>query len=83
MEAIRFEHITKTFGKVAANHDVSFSLEAGQIYSILGENGSGKTTLMNMLAGIYQQDSGEVYVNGEEATITSPANPPSGSKVPC
>ena len=72
MEAIRFEHITKTFGKVAANHDVSFSLEAGQIYSILGENGSGKTTLMNMLAGIYQQDSGEVYVNGEEATITSP-----------
>lgn len=71
-EAIRFEKVTKTFGKVIANHDVSFSVEKGKIYAILGENGSGKTTLMNMAAGIYKQDSGVVYINGQEATINSP-----------
>ena len=73
MEAIRFEHITKAFGKkVVANRDVSFSLEKGQIYSILGENGSGKTTLMNALVGIYKQDEGKIFINGEEANINSP-----------
>ena len=73
MEAIRFEHITKAFGKkVVANRDVSFALEKGQIYSILGENGSGKTTLMNALVGIYKQDEGKIFINGEEANINSP-----------
>ena len=73
MEAIRFEHITKAFGKkVVANRDVSFSLEKGQIYSILGENGSGKTTLMNALVGIYKQDEGKIFINGEEVNINSP-----------
>lgn len=72
MDAIRFEHITKTFGKVVANHDVSFSLEEGKIYSILGENGSGKTTLMNMIAGIYKQDAGTLYINEKEVVINSP-----------
>ena len=72
MDAIRFEHITKTFGKVVANHDVSFSLEEGKIYSILGENGSGKTTLMNMIAGIYKQDAGTLYINEKEVIINSP-----------
>ena len=73
MEAIRFENVTKAFGKkVIANHNVSFSLEQGKIFSILGENGSGKTTLMNVLVGIYKQDAGKVYINGEEVQINSP-----------
>ena len=72
MEAIRFENITKSFGKVLANHDISFSLEEGKIYSILGENGSGKTSLMNIIAGIYKQDAGKVYVKGKEVEINSP-----------
>ena len=71
-EAVRFEKVTKTFGKVVANRDVSFSVEKGKIYAILGENGSGKTTLMNVIAGIYKQDSGIVYINGKEAEINSP-----------
>ena len=71
-EAIRFEKVTKTFGKVVANRDVSFSVEKGKIYAILGENGSGKTTLMNVVAGLYKQDSGVVYINGKEASISSP-----------
>ena len=70
--AIELVGVTKTFGKVVANDNVSFRVERGEILSILGENGSGKTTLMNMIAGIYYPDSGKIYVNGEEASIGSP-----------
>ena len=72
MECIRFDNITKIFGSVVANHNVSFSIEKGEVLSILGENGSGKTTLLNVVAGIYQQDKGRVFINGEEAIINSP-----------
>ena len=51
--AIQLKNVTKRFGKVVANHNVSLSVNKGEILSILGENGSGKTTLMNMIAGIY------------------------------
>ncbi len=70
--AIRLSHVTKTFGQVVANHDVSLEIRHGEILSLLGENGSGKTTLMNMLSGIYYPDSGNIYVNDEEVTIRSP-----------
>ncbi|MCR5085857.1 MAG: ATP-binding cassette domain-containing protein [Lachnospiraceae bacterium] len=70
--AIELRGITKTFGKVVANSDVSFTVERGEILSILGENGSGKTTLMNMIAGIYYPDRGKILVNGEEVSIGSP-----------
>ena len=71
--AIRFQNITKSFGtKVIANKDITMDIRQGEILALLGENGSGKTTLMNMLSGIYRQDSGEIFVNGEEAHIASP-----------
>ena len=70
--AVKFENITKTFGKVTANKNVTFEVYEGEILSLLGENGSGKTTLMNMLSGIYHQDEGDIFVNGEKVTITSP-----------
>ena len=70
--AIRLEGITKRFGSVAANDNVSLCLNHGQILSILGENGSGKTTLMNMIAGIYFPDSGHIFVDGREVVIRSP-----------
>ena len=72
MERIRFEHITKTFGNVVANNNISFSINEGEVFSILGENGSGKTTLLNVLAGIYKQDEGNVYIDGKEVDINSP-----------
>lgn len=71
-KAVEMKHITKSFGKVLANHDVSLDIRKGEILSLLGENGSGKTTLMNMLSGIYYPDSGEIYINGEPALISSP-----------
>lgn len=70
--AIEMRGITKTFGKVVANHDVNLELRKGEILALLGENGSGKTTLMNMLSGIYFPDCGTIKIQGNEVTIRSP-----------
>ena len=70
--AVRFENITKTFGSVVANNNVSFDVYQGEILSLLGENGSGKTTLMNMLSGIYYPDNGTIYVKDKPVLIQSP-----------
>ncbi len=70
--AIELKGITKKFGSVIANNNVSISVNNGEILSILGENGSGKTTLMNMISGIYFPDSGQIYIDGKEVVIASP-----------
>ncbi len=70
--ALELHGITKTFGSIVANNNVSLSVNSKEILSILGENGSGKTTLMNMIAGIYYPDSGEIFINGKEVVIRSP-----------
>ena len=70
--AIELRHVTKTFGPVIANQDVSLTLRWGEILALLGENGSGKTTLMNILSGIYYPDEGEILVRGESCSIRSP-----------
>lgn len=71
--AIELKNITKTFGKsVVANKNVCLTVNYGEILAILGENGSGKTTLLNMISGIYYPDEGQIFVNGEEVSITSP-----------
>ena len=70
--AIELRGITKRFGKVIANDNISLEIRKGEILSLLGENGSGKTTLMNMLSGIYQPDGGEIYSEGKRVTIRSP-----------
>ena len=70
--AIELRNITKRFGHVVANNNINMSVNYGEILSILGENGSGKTTLMNMVAGIYFPDEGQIFVGGEEVKITSP-----------
>ena len=72
VHAVELKHITKRFGQKAATDDVNLYLDRGVIMSILGENGSGKTTLMNMLAGIYFPDEGEIFVDGRPVTIASP-----------
>ena len=70
--AIELKGITKRFGSITANKNISMTVNKGEILSILGENGSGKTTLMNMLSGIYHPDEGQIFVDGKEASIQSP-----------
>ena len=70
--AIELKNISKSFGSVQANKNINLTLRKGEILALLGENGSGKTTLMNMLSGIYTPDSGSVYIDGKQVTITSP-----------
>lgn len=72
--ALEFVNISKSFGHKVANKNVSLSLYKGEILAILGENGSGKTSLMNTAVGIYYPDEGQIFVNGEEASIHSPAD---------
>ena len=70
--AIELKQITKSFGSVVASDRISLSVRRGEILSLLGENGSGKTTLMNILAGIYYPDSGQILLDGRNVSIRSP-----------
>jgi general nucleoside transport system ATP-binding protein len=64
--------VTKRFGPVTANDDVSLVLHRGEILGLLGENGAGKSTLVKILYGLYHPDEGEVFVDGERAEIRDP-----------
>jgi len=64
--AIELRNITKTFGSIVANKDVSMTVNRGEILSVLGENGSGKTTLMRCICGFTHPTSGKIIVNGDE-----------------
>ena len=62
---LRLTGITKRFGQLTANDDISFALHKGEVLALLGENGAGKTTLMNILFGHYTADAGTVEVMGD------------------
>ena len=69
---LEMQSITKRFPGVVANDDVNFTLQRGEIHTLLGENGAGKSTLMKILYGLYQADSGYILINGEEQDIKGP-----------
>ena len=66
--------LTKSYGQLRANDDVSFSIFPGEIVGIVGENGAGKSTLVKMLGGAIAPDSGDIYVAGEQIAMRSPAD---------
>jgi simple sugar transport system ATP-binding protein len=65
--------IRKYFGPVKANDGISFTLDEGKIYGLLGENGAGKSTLMKILSGYQPPDSGEIWLDGDRPRFSSPA----------
>ncbi|GAA0727909.1 ABC transporter ATP-binding protein [Clostridium malenominatum] len=71
-KVVEMKNITKVFPGTIANDNVDFDLNKGEIHVLLGENGAGKTTLMNILYGLYQQESGEIFINGSKADIKNP-----------
>ncbi len=69
---LELKGITKKFPGIIANDNVEFNLKEGEIHTILGENGAGKSTLMNIIAGLYPADAGEIRVFGELVNFTNP-----------
>lgn len=69
---LELKNITKTFGNVVANNDVSIKIEKGTIHAIVGENGAGKSTIMRIAYGFYKADSGEIFFDGKPVQINNP-----------
>lgn len=66
MTILRVDHVTKQFGTKTVIDDISFSLEEGKIFGLLGQNGAGKTTFMKMILGLLPTTSGSIYVLNEK-----------------
>lgn len=69
---LRMEGICKSFPGVRALHNVDFTLREGEIHALMGENGAGKSTLIKILTGVYQKDSGQIYLDGRPVHFRSP-----------
>ena len=67
---IELRSISKAFGSVQANKNISLKVKSGTIHGIVGENGAGKSTLMSILYGFYKADSGDIIINGQPAVIS-------------
>ena len=69
---LKLEHLSKSFGGVAATRDVSLDFPAGSLTAVIGPNGAGKTTLFNLITGRFPADSGRILLDGEDIAALSP-----------
>lgn len=69
--AVKLSGISKTFGSLKANDNVSLSIEAGSIHALVGENGAGKSTLSNIIYGLLHPDSGTIEIDGKAVKFSS------------
>ena len=72
MTILAVEHLSKSFGGIHANRDISFKVEAGEILGIIGPNGAGKSTLFDLVTGYTRPDSGSVTFDGRNITGLGP-----------
>jgi simple sugar transport system ATP-binding protein len=70
-DALRVEHIAKSFGPVTALRDVSLHLKKGEVLGLIGDNGAGKSTLVKILSGFHRPDSGDISVFGKPVQLKS------------
>ena len=69
---VEMRNMSISFGGIKAVDNVTVDLYPGEVVGLLGHNGAGKSTLIKMLSGAYAPDAGEIFINGEKATITNP-----------
>ena len=72
MSLLTVRGVTKRFGGITANREISFEVAAGELVGIIGPNGSGKSTLFEVISGFYHPDEGEVRLDGQRLTGLSP-----------
>ncbi|MGI4849068.1 MAG: ABC transporter ATP-binding protein [Janthinobacterium lividum] len=72
MSLLQIDRVSKRFGGIVANQDVSFTVEAGQIVGLIGPNGAGKTTLFNCIAGFAPPTSGTIHLDGVRISGLNP-----------
>ncbi|MGG0656044.1 ABC transporter ATP-binding protein [Rummeliibacillus pycnus] len=72
MPILEVTKITKQFGGLTANHNISMHVDEGSITAVIGPNGAGKTTFFNMITGVYQPTSGDIKLNGESLLKLKP-----------
>jgi branched-chain amino acid transport system ATP-binding protein len=72
MSLLRVTNVTKKFGGITANQDVSFEVGAGQIVGLIGPNGAGKTTMFNCIAGYFAPTAGDIWLNGKNISGFTP-----------
>ena len=68
MALLEVQHLTKNFGGLSANQDISFSIQKGELVGLIGPNGAGKTTLFNCISGLHPISSGSVVFDGNDIT---------------
>ena len=68
---LKISKISKQFGSVKANRNISLKIESKKIHALLGENGAGKSTLVKIISGHYKPDSGEIYVDKNKLELGS------------
>ncbi len=69
---LELQGIKKVFPGVIANDDINFTLRQAEIHTILGENGAGKSTLMNVIAGLYPPDAGDIFISNQKVHFSNP-----------
>ena len=73
---LEIRSVSKSFPGVQALHNVSFTVQTGEVHALVGENGAGKSTLMKILSGVYQDYDGEVFFEGSRLALAQPAGRP-------
>ncbi|MFW6098889.1 MAG: ATP-binding cassette domain-containing protein, partial [Thermodesulfobacteriota bacterium] len=68
MTLLEVQHLTKNFGGLTANDNISFQMEKGELVGLIGPNGAGKTTLFNCISGLHPVTSGRIVFDGEDIT---------------